>query len=322
MYRSLRNLHALLLRLDGKWQNALNLLLLATFLLALYDIGDWQNTAQLVVVVLAPFLLLVSLLLALLLKFQRRNQLSHEEVKSSFHAFKTREKFEQIFNECASVGSGSIAFKSPMHGFSFMRRAKEDDLHEITAINVAAFSNSPWSDAAEKKYDRNRAFWQKNRNVFWVMDQFDLVSGKIERSEGAARPFFFSCFLPLTETGFDRYFVDRIAGDNDFRPEWVAGPDEAAKCLLLFTFARDPAMVKAMSSCGNPDLLRFYLRCCAVHIDWLIRNQKWQESEVALYFQNSDKSFGKLAELAGMDLTKLQSADEENVYVTTGKCAS
>lgn len=318
-HRFLTATHKALLRMDSQWQTALNLLLLAALAAAYFNLGDWQGITQGLVIVLAPLLVLANILLARTLKAHRKKQLSKQELQSAFKSFESRERFSEIYSGAVTIHQGVIELSGTIPVFSFMRQAQRRDIETISQINFSAFARSPWSGSTQEKTQRNLAFWERNHRTFWVIDRFDCETGAIRRENGQSQPIFFSSFLPLTEIGFQRYFIDKLAGDNDFRADWIAGPDDAMRCILMFTFARDLAVTREMSKSKNPDFLRFYLRCCGVHLERLLDRQPCLQDAVPVYFQNNDSAFAKLALMAGMDKTTLTSADGESVYTTTIK---
>lgn len=310
-----------LLRLESTWQHILGLALPIAFGVSFFGIVDLKPHAEVVVTLGAPALWLLNLALYFVLRIQRKEQITFREIAHSIRAFSSTEKFSEIFDGAVRFSHGRIDILRPVVPFSFIRRANEADMEQINRINLEAFARSPWSDNADRKSKRNNSIYQKNNFSFFVIDKFNLKSGRLDRQDGAVKPIFFSCFLPLSETGFQRYFIDKVGGDNEFRADWVATPSEPVRCLLMFSIARDLAAVKEMGGSTNPDLLGFYLRCCGVHLEQIMRAQGLIDCDITVYFQNSDPTFARLASLAGMQKTGLTSADAEVVYVTTVRIA-
>ena len=121
----------------------------------------------------------------------------------------------------------------------------------------------------------------------------------------------------MSQIGYQRYFIDRAAGDNQFNPDWIAGAGEIAKCILLFTFARHPGWVKEIEGATHTNLLPYYIVGVGVHLQSIISEHFPQGEPVSVYFQNNDPSFTFLSKLLQMENTTLRSLDDETMYVTT-----
>jgi len=320
MYKEFRALQKWFLRLDPIWQHAINVILLLVFLAALLLELEVPKSIQSAVVIAAPALFIVNVALSIGLRALRRRQLTREESGSSLSAFRTSEQFAQLFSDKVEIAQGEVIITDTIPSFSFIRSARtHKDIEALSVINSKEFRSTAWEDPNEKKLRRNLSFLERNRDVFWVLDKFSISTGRIKRNEGGPDPFFFSCILPLTEFGFRSYFLDKLAGDNDFRPTWIAPEGTNAHSLLMFTFARDLDYIKSISGDQSTYMLGFYIRCCGIHLEHLMRAHFKSSNAAAVYFQNSDPAFANLAKLAGMERSELTSLDGEITYVTTVK---
>ena len=185
--------------------------------------------------------------------------------------------------------------------------ANELDLEQVSSINAAAFRGTPWAGSEQEKLRRNLAMWHKNPKSF-LMIMADSKSPEQKRE-----PIFFSHILPLSEHGYHHYFETAESGDNEFNPNWMAEEGKPVKGLLLFTIARDPDHghnTKADPGKNLPE----YLYAVAYHIQAILEHYP-ENPYTTLYFQNSEKKFKRLAQLAGFKKSRLLTHDEETVYV-------
>ncbi len=240
----------------------------------------------------------------------RRSQLKSRDFKYITNFFRTPEQFAGIFDQSIDIGKGSLRLlKKLEEKKNYKWPQSEADMERVSSINAAAFRGTPWAGSEAEKLTRNLAMWRKNPQSFLMI----LDDSRDEPSEN--QPVFFSHILPLSDHGYHHYFETGESGDNEFDPNWMAEPGQPVKGLLLFTIARDPdheAGKKGQSEKQLPN----YLYAVAYHIQAILDHYPDQKY-TTLYFQNSEKKFKRLAELAGFKKSRLVTHDEETVYVVS-----
>ncbi|MDC7675282.1 hypothetical protein [Asticcacaulis machinosus] len=323
IYTNLRRLLGNMAGLNTLWQGIVAVLVAAIWAVLKFsgDFPQHMQTIQDAGLILAPAVLIVHVSMYLILYVIRRAQIKDAETSFLLKHFKSMDQFSQVFDGKLIFKKGAIVFTGDMMKYSFMSFPKKDaDIGEITRINIKAFENTPWEDSFDSKMKRNLGIWTQNNLSFMQLCTFDKGLLKDFWFNSTKDSFFFSCIIPLTETGHNRYFHEHIAGDNDFREDWVAKEGEKTHSVIMFTFARDPDQARSIDSLAQHQLPFLYLRSVAVHLQTLLCRQYPEGSEATVYFQNNDPKFRRLAtKLAGMDISKLKSKDNETVYVTTVK---
>ncbi len=252
----------------------------------------------------------VFLLWALAKFMLRRSHLGNKDFKYITKFFRTSEQFGQIFDKCLHIDKGSLALQKRLESkATYKWPENETEIMKVSAINAAAFRGTPWAGSEQEKLSRNLAMWHKNPKSFlMIMDE--PQNQKQER-----QPVFFSHILPLSDHGYHHYFETAESGDNEFNPNWMAEAGSQVKGLLLFTIARDPDKDKKIKGDSGKNLPE-YLYAVAYHIQAIL-DYFPEEKYSTLYFQNSEKKFKRLAQLAGFKKSRLLTHDEETVYVVS-----
>lgn len=236
----------------------------------------------------------------------RKSQINTKSLKP----FRNSEQFQGIFNHCIHIDKGCLCLHKRLEAKASYKWPENDqELAKISKINAAAFRGTPWAGGVSEKLKRNLAMWQKNPNSFLMIMEEDAAQNK------EPEPLFFSHILPLSDHGYHHYFETAESGDNEFHPGWVAEPGSKIKGLLLFTIARDPDRGPGKKM-GTGDRLPEYLYAVAYHIQAILDHYP-DEKQATIYFQNSEKKFKRLAELAGFKKSRLLTYDEETVYVVS-----
>lgn len=242
----------------------------------------------------------------------RRSQLGRKDHKYITNYFRTSEQFSQIFDHSIQIEKGCLKLLKRLKAKdNYKWPENEAELTKISAINATAFRGTPWAGSEQEKLERNLTMWHNNPQSFLMI--MDDSQDQDQNTE--TQPLFFSHILPLSDHGYHHYFETAESGDNEFNPNWMAKDGTTVKGLLLFTIARDPdnkENKKKLSENKMPD----YLCAMAYHIQTILDHYPDQPF-TTLYFQNSDKKFKRLAELAGFKKSRLLTHDEEIVYVTS-----
>ncbi len=309
MIFSVKKIKSSILRLNSVWQASLALLLFVVWVLSvLLEVPEHLEYAKNIIMSVSAALCTSNVLLYFWISYSRRRQLRRGESHFILSNFRDSDRFGDIFSDAFDFQSGAIMVKRAVPSFSFIRLAQsEDDILELSEINHAAFQGTNWSGSSEQKFQRNLRIWKKNPTSFMVLEQFDKSIIGDFYSNCVKNIIFFSCIVPLTENGFQRYFIDKISGDNEFRADWIAPADKKPHSLLLFTFARHPELAKTISENWRSKLIFMYLRCVAVHLQEFLKTHYADESEATVYFQNSGVPFRRLANCAKMDESSLRS---------------
>ncbi len=238
----------------------------------------------------------------------RRSQLRNRDFKYVTKFFRTPEQFAGIFNQSIDIGKGSLKLHKKLEEKkNYKWPESEADMERVSSINAAAFRGTPWAGSEAEKLIRNLAMWRRNPHSFLMI---------LDDSQGGSeeyKPVFFSHILPLSDHGYHHYFETGESGDNEFDPIWMAEAGQPVKGLLLFTIARDPDHETADRGQSEKQLPN-YLYAVAYHIQAILDHYPDQKY-TTLYFQNSEKKFKRLAELAGFKKSRLVTHYEETVYV-------
>ncbi len=250
----------------------------------------------------------VFLLLTLAKFLSRRSHIGNRDFKYITKFFRTSEQFGHIFNQCLRIDKGSLTLLNRLDAKdNYKWPENETEIAKISSINAAAFRGTPWAGSGKEKLVRNLAMWHRNQQSFL------MIMGESQNEEEVRQPVFFSHIIPLSDHGFHHYFETAESGDNEFNPNWIAKIGSPIKGLLLFTIARDPDKDEKTESGKN---LTKYLYAVAYHIQAILDHYPEQE-HVTLYFQNSEKKFKRLAQLAGFKKSRLLTHDDETVYVVS-----
>ncbi|UTW54086.1 hypothetical protein [Kordiimonas sp. SCSIO 12610] len=303
--------------LEPKWQNTV-ILGVGIITIILVKLGlDTELTS---VSTIGAISVMAGLVLSLALKFVitllSRSSFLQEEHDTIEVNYQERKQMQELFEEAINISSGNLTIERTLSFPIGFKMASDSKLiQEISKINFEAFEHSRWNDAFDKKLERNKAFWKKNPNTFSILCQADSDSD--DDTPNADQVYFFSNIIPLTQIGYERYFQQQTYGDNDFRPDWIAGQNEEAHSILIFTIARDLEKAKAFFGDRHSLLMSTYLRAVSAHISVLLARHFHKQSQVSVYFQNSRPEFERLAQKFGMEPTNQRSFDNEKCFVTT-----
>jgi len=240
----------------------------------------------------------------------RRSQLRNKDLKYITIFFRTSEQFGQIFNQSILIGKGRLKLLKKLEAKENFKWPEDElEMAKVSSINAAAFRGTPWAGSEQAKLVRNLAMWHKNPKSFL------MIMDNVQNDTQAMQPVFFSHIMPLSDHGYHHYFETAESGDNEFDSNWIAETGDPVKGLLLFTIARDPDH-EASRNEDAAKKLPDYLYAVAYHIQAILDHYPAQQY-TTLYFQNSEKKFKRLADLAGFKKSRLATHDEETVYVVS-----
>jgi len=262
---------------------------------------------------IVAFFILLYLCARLYLHMAHNPSITEEEADVALKEFRTRRDITDRLDLSIDISPGKIIYRNKLPPYHTRMRfaAGEQDIEALSHINSLAFRGSAWAEHAKgEKYARNLDMWRANAKVFYVITDSDSEDDK-------NRICFFSHIIPLSEIGFHRYFIDRVADDNHFRSEWIAKEGESCRALLLFTIAAEPRDHDEAALNYWSRRVIVSARGIFVHIQEILKSNGGDRNEISLYFQNSDEKFARLAQRLGMEKSDLLSRDKETVYVTT-----
>ncbi|WKL56683.1 hypothetical protein Q1W73_13540 [Asticcacaulis sp. ZE23SCel15] len=210
-----------------------------------------------------------------------------------------------------------IKLKRSPYGTHILPATSAEDVAKISKINTERFSNSEnFSADYDQKYKRNLAMWDRNSRVFMTVRNSGKLYRVLSDENGENDVLFFSHLIPLNQTGFNEYFIERIAGDRDFRDYWVATSDEKTVALLAFTIAAEASLVEDHRQGLSWTLWVNYINCMHAHIYDLLSNAIFDGDSLPVYLQTDDDSIVKIADLMKMSKTAYQTKDRADVYKT------
>lgn len=307
----MKKLIVLISRLRDWIQNLLVITPLIAFLLAAYISNQNFSTAMdTALKILLGLFSLFSVSIWTALHLMRSDGLSRHEIYSIRSMFgKSFDDISRIMKGSPNVADGLMSFNQPRvvpQETGFAR--SESDIERISLLNTSAF-RGPFSGSFESKFYRNMEMFQRNRRVFMCcINDAGLISRKGEC-------LFFTCVLPLTPHGHKEYFYDRLYGDSEFDPLWIAKKGGVAESLLFFTMAANHRFTDRRNDRG---IFAYLMQSSAFHIQYML-NRHFQNNRATIYVQNDSPAIGRLVKTVGFKPSALKSFDDEQVYATRGQ---